>query len=62
MKTETLLLLKSMSEKLESENKQLKIENDNLRSCLIQLIDNSIDDLLDLKKKIHNELISEKSE
>jgi hypothetical protein len=53
-----------MYNSLEKKDKieELKQENERLKKSLIQLIDYSIDDLLDLKKKIHNDLIKEKSE
>ena len=46
----------------EKKIKELEQENERLKKSLIQLIDYSIDDLLDLKKKIHNDLTKEKSE
>jgi len=54
----------NMYNSLEKKDKieELKQENERLKKSLIQLIDYSIDDLLDLKKKIHNDLIKEKSE
>ena len=44
---------------LEQENVKLQEENARLRTILTELIDESIDNLLDLKKNVHNTLIKE---